>query len=1590
MPASNTASRDYNAPSHGNVLLIDPAMVNVNPNMTNSIPQYQDMFIFAELIAQRKGRSVIAISSQGTSIQENGLNNDVVVNFIGNNQNKDATNPNYLNFTTNWYDGSSGDRTQFEGFGINSIKVVINSSYIPQVDIEFIDLRGLAFFNQANSPYRILFDFPPPVFQLTIKGYYGMALEYKLHLVKYTSEFKSENGNFVINAQFIAVTYAPLSDVLFRYAINVPLITEDITSSPDPSQPPQNTYELILKIKSLYAQYDEKKNTSPDTQTYNNIVLQLGHNTDVMGILPGFKTSPILTPITTPAMFIRNNSFVADNSPELVEVSSPFEYDNYLKSIPTDGLSNNLTQRLILGFLISQNIPLADAQASLSTGGQNDARATAARRALNAYKTTELIGRANAVLGPTVQSNDIPDAKDMTSKNSLLASTNSDLTNIYSYIDVTNYYVILYKQRADLTKRKTDAMTVMNEKINDLVQQSLGMKPTIYNIFKVILNDVDIFFNNLRSTSALAEIHHTKFADQIISDPRYKDVTTNKVNNKPYIFSWPLVVKQEKVCNQIKESRTVPIELSAKLGPNNEFPEITFVQNFIDTFTKQQKVTELLNMRAEQNANGTYKWIPISPVDSKLATANMASPYLGVDNTNGGSSQQPINLSNDPKLKQVFNILMERFYILSQSSFANTFYGSGKGNSAEVAMFSESEAINLAASITNVEFTNLLSTAAKRYGTEGNIGEFYTYMQTNMPDLYNFTPGSRPYFQITNGDLVYTDKSNPLFQGIELYSGPISLQTAGAGTADNPIEKFQKDVNLGFWAKLKNSGPLLQSFYKFTDENVFFIEDINTTGSGINLGVDTQTRFLTNWSYGISVGHTGNAPYTEYLINYNNSSRTPSLNSTPGVVGPSNISQFNRIAAINTITTNNNGNAGFGLIGAAPDPSAKDLQLFGNIVDIWVDQLANNDSQILAQIISGFTTPSNPQFNSRLSALVLLSSFGYAISPFNIYPGNLSQYIFSTPAALQIPAFLPAYLGALVDVAPGSQTYKDIYNFFVSGSGKNLSSSGAFIFADMLDVNNYLSATDKTMLQNSFTAFYGNNGEPNTPFYQLILYLKDLYARAEQAAVGAKNSFRAIEAKKEFYKSVLNAEGGDYFPKVLQPLIAKTTLLNFTQLSFKRTLSTPIGYSGISTTNANPNKKPVNDTFFKKFFTRLSNDIITQQNKIITQDQENKKLSGDDDILTQCYYSFKNINDKWLSGPLNTQSTSANAGYPFGEPTAPNKKLIDSFVFVDRAMNPIGDTIVNPEILIDAMNNPDISVFSVLSQILSMNGFEFFPLQNFMKFENGQWEESFKIDTSVQVKTGPTFVCMYIGGGSSYPTGINMFNQFADDGITDLSNNDAADFFTHSAELDSNGNPVSNGCYTVPADDNQTITNPNFPYRQVRAFRVKFGTQNQSMFKDIKIDSKDYPETNESLKILSSIAGDNKLQAPPPKGQNLYNVYENRAYRATILGLGNAMIQPTQYFQLENVPIFNGAYIILSVEHHIDPNKMTTSFSGMKILQFPVPRVLQASAILGFDGGNTDDTNPALSSANEVTVGVGTAGNPPPTQFNSMYDFKIQ
>ena len=53
--------------------------------------------------------------------------------------------------------------------------------------------------------------------------------------------------------------------------------------------------------------------------------------------------------------------------------------------------------------------------------------------------------------------------------------------------------------------------------------------------------------------------------------------------------------------------------------------------------------------------------------------------------------------------------------------------------------------------------------------------------------------------------------------------------------------------------------------------------------------------------------------------------------------------------------------------------------------------------------------------------------------------------------------------------------------------------------------------------------------------------------------------------------------------------------------------------------------------------------------------------------------------------------------------------------------------------------------------------------------------------------------------------------------------------------------------------------------------------------------------------------------------------------------LGCAQIQPLMYFQLLNIPMWRGTYMIYKVTHTMAPGTMTTKFVGMKMSRRQAP-----------------------------------------------------
>jgi len=575
----------------GNVNLIDPNDSNINTDITNGAPKYEDMYISVDLVGTRRGRTVLEtdIDTKLTKINhDGGIGEDMRVSFLGENQ--DPNNAAHSGkFTTNWYDGATDANKTYEGFGISNIDIVTNSSFIPQINIEFVDIRGLAFFNRENSPYRILFDFPPPIFQLTIKGYYGKAITYKMHLVKYQTEFKSETGNFHINCEFIAITYAPLTDVLFRYAIQAPFMNgEDANTSSDPKERPANTWDLILKLENLYSTLPKLIKADADNTKLENTQTELKEYARVFDRITNFGNTAVLSNNAgTPTLMVFDESENSNTSGNNKIINRNFgEYNQYIKSQGIEGSYVDVEQQLYIGYVID------------NSDEEGNKKNESLKERLNVYRKN-IISEAQQI-NTEFKSNDIDKAE---IKNNNSGIGDEAIITAFVGINITKLYIKLVNTKNKLDADKASTIEDLNIKINGMIHDELGMLPTIYNVFNILLNDVDTFFDVLRTTSKDAQTHHNLPENKniIINGDSYKDIKRSDSN----IFPFPLVVRKQSICNQQKEERIAPIELSSSLnGSGSPFPELKMVQDFIDSFIKSQRLYKQATLKLNTNSNG--------------------------------------------------------------------------------------------------------------------------------------------------------------------------------------------------------------------------------------------------------------------------------------------------------------------------------------------------------------------------------------------------------------------------------------------------------------------------------------------------------------------------------------------------------------------------------------------------------------------------------------------------------------------------------------------------------------------------------------------------------------------------------------------------------------------------------------------------------------------------------------------------------------------------------------------------------------------------------------------------------------------------
>jgi len=341
----------------------------------------------------------------------------------------------------------------------------------------------------------------------------------------------------------------------------------------------------------------------------------------------------------------------------------------------------------------------------------------------------------------------------------------------------------------------------------------------------------------------------------------------------------------------------------------------------------------------------------------------------------------------------------------------------------------------------------------------------------------------------------------------------------------------------------------------------------------------------------------------------------------------------------------------------------------------------------------------------------------------------------------------------------------------------------------------------------------------------------------------------------------------------------------------------------------------------QEFQTNMLNHIFINANRklksvaITEETNYSSKLDGNV-VKLELWKTFQAMNDKWV------------AGQDFKTRT-----IFEDFLFLDRANRPVGDkVIIDITSLVSFIKNRRkvTSLYSLLGDIYEENNFVFIPTPAYTNFygRNERVKEGEPIPqdipndlfgTFMEVDTRdsrPRMLGVYIGEPSS---SLNMNNN-----NNSRKGDDSFDITIPS---------------TCPLKENQQNKTNYSDSNACVGFQVDFGKRNQGIFSSISVDMNQHKNIGPTFLVLEDLGSQASGQKVAQQSQSFYQFYKTRSYTCQIQSLGNAMIQPTMYFNLTNVPLFYGPYLIMNVSHNISNRGFTTNFDGVRIpknsLQMP-------------------------------------------------------
>jgi len=1527
-------SNKGNEKNTGSVFVVDP-----NPPGMDIVPP-EDLFIYVKFSAYPRSRTTYG----GNTLAGNQINfNSGVedeVNFIStkisyNEAGKldPALQKSYA--TTEWTQigGLNNSETRsagvLEGFGIKSIDIKYNASLVPVVDITFTDVRGGALFdviedNDRLSPYSIFFKMPYPVFKLSVKGYFGQKVDYCLHMTNWTSNFDGTTGNFDISANFLGFQQAFLNDMVMGNIIGV-----------------VNTERGFANLNRIF---DDRIKQLTGGFT-NDVTTQDGLN---IRKVDDFMTKIGKLQVETEVIKTDSNSF------------------QFLKDL--NGKLNLLkTIRSFIG-------------ASLSKEPNNSNEGSVENNVTDSKPFIQLENNKNVIDTTTINDDELKVKINYFSIRDYIVFNSINRGAFKSYINTLSDIIKKYQEYLSSDKRieykPTNTLSEAKEKNQKKTEKISGNENKANAKDQELINS----FPNILNENAWEDyiVSPTKDTNGKISAKKYEDILdlfylSGGTNNLFLLNSYD--------GDTSGKNNSFNIELFKKLVKDGAYYSPTMTLNtqvLVADFRKQRELVEYSIIELEE----------IIKVQRENVQSEINEQLLENFKKKFGFK---------PTIDNCFEIIANNTQAMIETIYDVSFESEQKSKSNSRSSILSRYDTDIPTGINSAAWPSVYQKNNDGSSEEIYLGEVTGINPNDFPE-WEFTEEVFDILVSKRKTLEEVTKASTLKNGLDTDNwfpiNPIDYNTNPwlkintlndiNSIVEELVEKiivrtvvldnyslFDKNTGLGsisdyakFDAIAANKtiysehvrGVLYWTLLDLLDspnpgENTNFYKD-NVINDNDLLILKEDTALPKIDGFNISGKYNSEAEYVLFDVNgiINNSKnlfkeiREDSLygnltdeKSGNGInrkeTGP--LFYKNFYSKSNNLTTYNSFNVW-------------DLEVCKNLLKSSGDITGDLNKTILEDYnpsggtygskyinISNFTNPTEIDFEDLITesdlyknqqsnysrAYLLLSTF-----PFRNFDEGFLSSVFSGnnfvgARIVNLPKMYIYFIGSIlwryeesVDPLKFDNINGKDYSFFSSPKNEYLSKIGYRKFRDKPIEENLktLPSSTKTTFINAFKNWVDDQNFNNT--------FNGTFEKNVNTLVSTLNSVSGSTNDVNTSKSY-----------ILSKLKETTNMIILAPQIFNDK-NVPQGLK-ISNSDIKDYIKSFKETFFK---TEQTNKNGNSSNTEEVKQSENKSTLQ---LKLQLYNYFKNINSKWVG--------SDRKGFNIcgGNSETP---LIEYFKFIDRGWSDIGDKATfNLKSFLTLGSNLDTSVYFFMSKLLRDSNFLFQILPTYIDYKSGvEVAKIFKPQTTLDSNKsqGPIFCCIYIGGASQVLDIKERNNNFfANDGWSFPNPND----------------PTSKN--DSPPDIINTSKN------SLVAFRVAFGAQNQTIFKNVSLNQQEHRETGEYFKALSDLVDKRGGTQKTYVGTDLLRLFKTRSYTCKVDSMGCMNIQPLMYFDLQNVPFFNGAYLITSVSHNISPNQMTTNFEGVRQSKFISPPNTEITADLDIDLNEISDV-PKIVFTNLTTV----------------------